>query len=128
VSSYPLETASGSQMGDCVYFPSKYGTLSSLDLCRHCACCHSFCEIISPSVISTYSLGVFHLSWLLNSFLPPLLQNLQSPEIFGGDIPFRMEYSKVIHSLHIFQMCLCTSSHLLLEAASLIMAEKYTIL
>jgi hypothetical protein len=47
-------------------------TLSGLNLCRSCACCHSLCEFMSVSALSYlkghWSFGTIYLLWILQSF------------------------------------------------------------
>lgn len=59
--------------------------------------------------------------------LPPLLlQGSLSPRAGGiwWRYPFRAECSKAFHSLHVVQLWVSICSHLLLEVASLMMAEQ----
>lgn len=78
----------------CPLLPLSTETPSGLDLGRHCACCHHFCESVNVSVL----LGLEGLLSLVIS-IPPGSYNVSVPfavmfpesggEKLNGDIPFK---------------------------------------
>jgi hypothetical protein len=80
------------------------GTLSGLNLCRTCACCHvSVC--IRPDGSGRHCfLEVLHHLWLLQSCCFHFHMDLWGLyKAFVKDIPFRTEQPEVSHSLNIIQ-------------------------
>ena len=98
-------------------------TLSGLNLCRSCACCHSLCEFsmcVSPIVSGRFCF-LSHPPCLILRIFPPSLQHRPlSLEEKGLMKTFHLGLSvpkNLSGSVHCPVMCLCVSSHLPQEAS-----------